>query len=82
MGCFGGVSGEGKGSAAFLKKRNKKLSDTGAPAFGPPRAQINEVFFASFLFTKKKTFPFPDLSVVTIDPLGPYSPISITQGPQ
>ncbi|WP_139334095.1 MULTISPECIES: hypothetical protein [Acidiphilium] len=36
------------------EKRSKKLSVSGARAFSKARAQINKVFFASFLFTKKK----------------------------
>jgi hypothetical protein len=44
-----------EGSGSFLKKRTKKLSISGARALETARAQINKVFFASFLFTKKKT---------------------------
>jgi hypothetical protein len=52
---------KGERKASFLEKRSKKLSDPGARAFETARAQINKVFFASFLFTKKKTLasPFP-----------------------
>jgi hypothetical protein len=47
----------GEGRASFLKKRSKKLFESGARAFSPARAQMIKIFFASFLFTKKKTLP-------------------------
>jgi hypothetical protein len=56
MGGYGETR-KAKESASFLKKRSKKLFDSEARAVSRARAQINKVFFASFLFTKKKTFP-------------------------
>jgi len=49
--------GTAKKALLFLKKRNKKLFEKGSRALSPARAQINKVFFASFLFTKKKILP-------------------------
>jgi len=46
-----------QGSASFLKKRSKKLSEIGSRAVSPAQTQITKVFFASFLFTKKKILP-------------------------
>ncbi|WP_287994133.1 hypothetical protein, partial [Acidiphilium sp.] len=40
----------------------KKLFDSWARALSQPQSQINKVFFASFLFTKKKSsLPSPSL---------------------
>jgi hypothetical protein len=36
---------------------NKKLFESGARAFSKAWAQMVKVFFASFLFTKKKSLP-------------------------
>jgi len=40
----------------FFEKRSKKLFLSGAWAFSLAQTQTIKVFFASFLFTKKKTF--------------------------
>jgi hypothetical protein len=49
----------GRKEGFFFEKKKQKLSDSGVRAFEPAQAQINKVFFASFLFTKKKTFLSP-----------------------
>jgi hypothetical protein len=58
--CWRGAGCEGRKQFFFRKKRTKKnfapLRAFGAPA-GPTPAGI-KVFFASFLFTKKKTLLF------------------------
>jgi hypothetical protein len=56
LGDVGGAGAQ-QVSMFFFEKKNQKTFIRVPLALA--RAQANEVFFASFLFTKKKTLPCP-----------------------
>jgi hypothetical protein len=49
---------QGKEECSFLKKKNQKTSIRLRRAYRIHAAQMDEVFFASFFFRKKKTLSY------------------------